>query len=194
MYLALYENRRIRTAWAGKTSRTPRRRAGLAHLARPAARIEVRGQGCAVRAPRPATALRADSTVSQSCYILPMDTRVCFFQELDGRSPVIEWLKDLRGRDRRGYAKCIAVIHRLGTLGHELRRPTSDFLRGGIYKLRACAGHVNYRILYFFHGRGAVVLAHALTKEDSIPLADMERALRRKRAFESAPETHTFKE
>jgi hypothetical protein len=35
-------------------------------------------------------------------------------------------------------------------MGHELRRPEADFLRDGIYELRASLGGVHHRILYFF--------------------------------------------
>jgi hypothetical protein len=51
---------------------------------------------------------------------------------------------------------------------------------------------VNYRLLYFFHGRNVAILAHALTKEDAVPASDVDRALARKRAYESAPELHTY--
>ena len=64
---------------------------------------------------------------------------------------------------------CRARIELLGQLGHELRRPAADYLRDEIYELRAKQGHVQYRMLYFFHDRDVVVLAHALTKEDEIP-------------------------
>jgi phage-related protein len=74
----------------------------------------------------------------------------------------------------------VAVIRRLAFLGYELRRPQADYLRDGIYELRAKKGRVNYRVLYFFHGRNAALLAHALTKEDVVPDADIDRALVRK--------------
>jgi hypothetical protein len=41
----------------------------------------------------------------------------------------------------------------------------SDLLRDGIYELRMRKGHVNDRILYFFHGQGLTVLGHAITKK-----------------------------
>lgn len=50
---------------------------------------------------------------------------------------------------------------------------------------------VQYRILYFFHGQTAVVLAHALTKEATIPPADLDRARRRKEHFKQNPTRHT---
>ena len=51
---------------------------------------------------------------------------------------------------------------------------------------------MQYRILYFFHGRNVAILAHALTKEDRVRAVDLERALKRKRLFEQAPEDHTY--
>ena len=78
-------------------------------------------------------------------------TEVYFYQDERGRVPVVEWLTELRQSDRRAYAKCVARIRRLAAAGHELRRPEADFLRDGVYELRARQGHVNYRILYFFH-------------------------------------------
>ena len=53
---------------------------------------------------------------------------------------------------------------------------------------------MNYRLLYFFHGKGVAVLAHGLTKEDVIPDSDFARALGRKRAFEEDPEGHRYRE
>ena len=65
-------------------------------------------------------------------------------------------------------------------------------LRDGIYELRARLGTVNYRILYFFHGRNVAVLAHAITKENEIPVGEINRAVERKRAFVASPTAHTF--
>lgn len=119
-------------------------------------------------------------------------TEVLFYQDADGTSPVVEWLKQLRRMDATAYAKCTAVIERLQEAGFELRRPTSDTLRDGIRELRAKKGHVNYRILYFFHGKNVAILAHAITKEDVVPPAEIERALARKAAFEANPKKHTY--
>lgn len=77
-------------------------------------------------------------------------------------------------------------------MGHELRRPEADLLRDGIYELRARLGTVNYRILYFFHGRDITVLAHAIIKENEIPNVEINRALERKRIFVANPAAHTF--
>ena len=53
---------------------------------------------------------------------------------------------------------------------------------------------MNYRILYFFHGRRAAVLAHGLVKERVVPSREIEVALTRKRQFEQDPERHTYEE
>jgi len=87
-------------------------------------------------------------------------TRVIFFKDEDGSAPVLEWLKDLQDVNPKAWANCRARIELLNMFGHELRRPAADFLRDGIYELRAKQGHVQYRILYFFHGRNVTVLAH----------------------------------
>ena len=98
----------------------------------------------------------------------------------------------MRAGNPKAYAKCVVRIRRLVELGHELRRPEADFLRDGIYELRARLGTVNYRILYFFHGRNVAVLAHAITKEDEIPTVEINRAVGRKQAFIASPVAHTF--
>ena len=79
-------------------------------------------------------------------------------------------------------------------MGHELRRPEADYLRDGVYELRARLGRVNYRILYFFHGANVAVLAHAITKEADVPAVDINRAIERRRRYEQNPERHTYEE
>jgi phage-related protein len=119
-------------------------------------------------------------------------TELVFYREEDGTVPVRDWLQALQRQNRRAFAKCIARIRRLAELGHELRRPEADFLRDEIYELRAKMGHVQYRILYFFHGRDIAILAHALTKKDKVPSADIDRAVRRKTAFRRDPVAHSY--
>ena len=121
-------------------------------------------------------------------------TMVRFYCEKDGSAPVLEWLDGLAESDGRAYLKCREVIDRLALLGHELRRPTADHVQGGVYELRAKVGRVNYRVLYFFHGRDVALLAHGFTKEREIPKGDLARALERKARFESNPSGHTYRE
>ena len=102
-----------------------------------------------------------------------------------------QWLTDLAKYDRKAFAKCAAKIKRLEERGHELKRPEVDYLEDDIYELRAKKGHINYRILYFFHGQNVALLCHALTKERAIPPADLTRAKARKVTFEKDPTLHT---
>jgi len=119
-------------------------------------------------------------------------THVAFYQEADGEAPVVDWLRELLRTNARAWSNCRARLELLAQFGHELRRPAADYLRDGIYELRAKQGHVHYRLLYFFHGRQVAILAHSLTKEDKVPNADIERAIKRKKLFESNPEAHTY--
>ena len=118
-------------------------------------------------------------------------TRVVFYQDADGTSPVLEWLARLRHENRKAFAKCLTRVERLKAFGHELRRPEADLLREGIYELRIGLGTVNYRLLYFFHGKQVAVLSQGLTKEDVVPATEINRALARKRLFESDSEKHS---
>lgn len=121
-------------------------------------------------------------------------TALVFYREPTGEAPVLNWLGELRKSNWRAYGTCVAAIERLAAFGHELRRPAADLLRDGIHELRIRKGRVNYRILYFFHGRDLAILGHAITKEDVVPEVEIERCLRRKRAFESDPEGHSYTE
>jgi phage-related protein len=117
-----------------------------------------------------------------------MPVQIVLYQEADATCPVMDFL-DVQTRKVR-----LQAIHRVELLaehGYQLRRPYCDNLGGGLWELRWHTGRVQYRILYFFHGSTAVVLAHALTKEGAIAAADLERARRRKANFYADPPTHT---
>jgi phage-related protein len=117
--------------------------------------------------------------------------QVVFYCEADGTAPVLEWFG---GLSTTAPDKCRIRIQRLADLGHELRRPDADLLRNGIHELRIGLRRVNYRILYFFHGRVGAVLAHAVAKEDRVPDQAIDTALKRKREYESDPRLHTLEQ
>ena len=118
-------------------------------------------------------------------------TKVLFYQGEDGSVPVIDWLDKIPAK---ALQKCKVRIERLAELGHELRRPEADLLRDKIYELRIGLQGINYRILYFYHGVLAVILAHGITKEQEVPTQEINRALERKIKFELNPEKHTYEE
>ena len=118
-------------------------------------------------------------------------TEVFFFREPNDDSvPLLEWLDGLPIKVK---AKCTERIDRLGELGHELRRPEGDFLRDGIYELRASYQGVHYRILYFFAGKAVVVLSHGFTKEREVPPREIDDAVERKRKVEADFKRFTFR-
>ena len=118
------------------------------------------------------------------------ETRVFFYREKDGSIPLVSWLDDLPTKIR---AKCIVRVQRLAEMGHELRRPEADFLRDGIYELRASYQGMNYRILYFFSGQAAVVLSHGLIKKQEVPFKEIDRAIERKKRVESSFDQYTIR-
>ena len=117
-------------------------------------------------------------------------TEVYFYQEEDGRIPVLEWMGELRRKNLKAFIKCDARVDLLRSLGNDLRRPIADYLRDGVYEMRIGLRGVNYRLLYFFHGRRIAILAHALTKEDRIPEKDLKIALERKANVEKDPKRY----
>ncbi len=117
-------------------------------------------------------------------------TEVVFFREKDGSVPLIDWLAALPSVAR---AKCRVRLDRLEELGHQLRRPEADYLRDGIYELRTKHAGLNYRMLYFFHGRTAAVVSHGIIKQQAeVPPKDIDKAVQRKAPFEARPQEHTF--
>ncbi|MFH1743350.1 MAG: type II toxin-antitoxin system RelE/ParE family toxin [bacterium] len=118
------------------------------------------------------------------------ETEVLFFAEDDGTAPLVVWLNQLPAKVQN---KCIVRVERLEALGYGLRRPMADYLRDGIYELRVRQGHVNYRILYFFH-EACAVISHGLIKEDVVPEKEIDLAIEHKAKFEQDPDKHTYKE
>jgi phage-related protein len=108
---------------------------------------------------------------------------------VDSVPPLIDWLEALPPKAR---TKCLAGLTRLESEGHDLRRPAADYLRDGIYGLRVGLQGVNYRLLYFFHGREAVVVSHGLTKEREVPPREIDLAIQRKARLETDPRRHSF--
>ena len=119
---------------------------------------------------------------------------VVFYLDDDGTAPVLDALRSLlAGGQRQVVARCWVRIERLAEVGHELRRPEADYLRDGIYELRATQRRVHYRILYFFHGRRFAVLSHVIKKTSRVPDMEIVRALAHKKRHGYDPEKHTLR-
>jgi hypothetical protein len=115
---------------------------------------------------------------------------VVMFMEDDGTVPLLNWLDSL---PEKAQDKCIARIERLSTLGYELRRPEADYLHDGIYELRVALQGIQYRILYFFSGKQAVV-SHGLIKESKVPSKEINLAIERRVRFSANCLIYTYSE
>jgi Phage derived protein Gp49-like (DUF891) len=102
--------------------------------------------------------------------------------------------RNCAGRISRRTRSASPLLSAWRNLGMSFGDLLADFLRDGIHELRLRRGRVNYRVLYFFHGRDLAVLAHAITKEGEVPDADVDRAVRRRKAFASNPTAHSYAE
>ena len=118
------------------------------------------------------------------------ETEVYFFSDDKGKCPFLVWLDSLSIKVRQ---KVLLKLERLEEMGHELRRPTADYLRGGIYELRIKEQSVNYRVLYFFHSKIAVI-SHGIRKEGTVPLKEITLSSERKDLYARNPELHTYNE
>jgi len=114
---------------------------------------------------------------------------VIAYREADGSVPLLDWLDGLSERARE---KCLVKIEMLVESGYELRRPHCDLLERGIWELRARTGHVQYRMLYFFHGQNAVILSHGFSKERYVPGIEIEKAVRRRECYLQNPSAHRY--
>jgi len=118
-------------------------------------------------------------------------TKVILFKAEDGTVPFLDWFGAI---PPKAQDKCRVRLERLHQLGCELRRPEADFLRDGIYELRVGLQGMNYRMLYFFHGREAVVVSHGIIKERVVRPKEIEVASRRRAQFATNPRKHTYEE
>lgn len=119
------------------------------------------------------------------------DTEVLIYAEYDGDSPFLQWLDK---QPQKVQDKCIVFIELLEQFGHELRRPQADYLTDDIYELRVKRQGINYRILYFFYEKQAIISHGFVKKESKVPRKEIDLAIKNKVKFFTNPEKHTYKE
>ncbi|MBW2108213.1 MAG: type II toxin-antitoxin system RelE/ParE family toxin [Deltaproteobacteria bacterium] len=116
-------------------------------------------------------------------------TDIILFAEDDGTCPLLDWLDRL---PPKAQDKCIVKVERLAEMGYELSRPEADYLRDKIYELRAAFQRVQYRMLYFFNEKKAII-SHGLVKERVVPSKEIELAVNRMKRFVENPTRHTYR-
>ena len=90
-----------------------------------------------------------------------MAWNVDFYQDDDGKLPVMKWL-DTLPEDVRG--KVIARIDLLKEGGPTLDYPYTSQINGRLREIRLRFGKTRYRVLYFFDDNRTAILLHGLTK------------------------------
>lgn len=109
---------------------------------------------------------------------------VHFYTEDGETASVLMWIKELSERMQEKARNMVALLQEFG---NTLRRPKADYLKEGVYKLRWKSPEFNYRILYGFHARKAIVLLHATTKEKRFKPGEVELAIERLKRVKNNP-------
>ena len=117
-------------------------------------------------------------------------TTVSVYRDADGSVPLETWLSVLEKRVPKAYDRALERILQLESYGNELKMPHSKPLGDGIYELRWRVVKVQYRILYFFHGKCAAALSDGFTKEGAVPPHEIELAIKRKKLIVANPNKH----
>ena len=100
--------------------------------------------------------------------------KVVFYSTVRGDSPPADFVKGLDVKVRAKVHKWLSLLEEEGP---GLPRPHADVVEGPIRELRIGFGHMEVRLLYFFHARTVIVVAHGfLKKTRAIPAGDIRRA------------------
>jgi phage-related protein len=112
-----------------------------------------------------------------------MEFSVEFYETADGRSPVLDFLEELRQSDAPDHA---AVLHGLVKLRNRQyhREPLSKALGGGLFELRH-VGKLNTRVIWFFVKDRRIIAVHGIRhKSQAIPTRDLDAARARMRDWQ----------
>ena len=99
-----------------------------------------------------------------------------FYREPSGEAPVLDWLTKLRKYEPERLRNLRGSRRKAGHAWPRAAAALADLLRDGIYELRIRKGRVNYRILYFFHGRELAVLGTRSRKRTWCPTSKLNGA------------------
>ena len=108
--------------------------------------------------------------------------QVIFYTKGDGSQPAREFLDGLSPKMRTRFAKLIVLLREEGG---KLRMPHSEYLKDGIFQIRAQQEGNISRVLYFFTVGKLIVLTNGFTKKTpKTPPAEIERAKRYRADYE----------
>ena len=109
-----------------------------------------------------------------------MEFSIEFYVTTNGRSPVQEFLLELKTSDRDDFAAVAAGLEKLRNRQYH-REPLSKALGDGMFELRH-VGKLNTRVLWFFVKGRRIIAVHGLRhKGQAIPARDLDTAHERMR-------------
>jgi phage-related protein len=117
-----------------------------------------------------------------------MEFTVEFYESVGGRSPVREFLDELKQSDPGDFAAVLAGLAKLRNRQHH-REPLSKALGDGLFELRH-VGKLNTRVLWFFVKGRRIVAVHGIrNKGQAVPARDLDTAADRMRDWRERFET-----
>ena len=112
-----------------------------------------------------------------------MEFSIELYVTLDGRSPVLEFLEELRRRDPADHAAVLRGLVKLRDRRNH-HAPLSKALSDGLFELRH-VGKLNTRVLWFFMKGRRIVAVHGVrNKGQAIPVRDLETSRARMRDWQ----------
>ena len=108
--------------------------------------------------------------------------KVVFYEKEDGSRPAYDFISALSDKMRAKIYKAASLLE---VEGAQTRMPYSEYLKDGIFQIRAQQEGNITRVLYFFTVGKLVVLTNGFTKKTNrTPSAEIERAKRYRADYE----------
>src|SRR5258708_14637601 len=112
-----------------------------------------------------------------------MEFTVEFYENVGGRSPVREFLDELKRSDPGDHAAVLRGLAKLRNRQYH-REPLSKALGDGLFELRH-VGKLNTRVLWFFVKDRRIIAVHGIrNKGQAIPARDLACARERMRDWQ----------
>lgn len=116
-----------------------------------------------------------------------MEFTVEFYVNAGGRSPVQEFLDELKQSDAGDHAAVVRGLAKLRNRQYH-REPLSKALGDGLFELRH-VGKLNTRVLWFFVKDRRIIAVHGIrNKGQAIPTRDLDTAQDRMRDWQERSE------
>jgi phage-related protein len=117
-----------------------------------------------------------------------MEFEVEFYETVNGRSPVLEFLDELKQSDPGDHAAVMRGLAKLRNRQYH-REPLAKALGDRMFELRH-VGKLNTRVLWFFMKGRRIIAVHGVrNKGQAIPARDLDTAQDRMRDWQERFET-----